>query len=298
MKEKVQYETLEEVKKSPHEARTFEEVLKFNPYHGYHGYFSSANAAGAKASLRGKTENGQRLLDQYKENHGGKASGGSSSQKPKEYQKLTQEDAKELAKEMGQDNIDQAEVDQMISHGGGEGGYFSTPNSWDINEVLREGWDPYDEEQSNAFTDDDLTTIKTLDKNMKPSTRDIEIYRKIGNSFYDKFGISLDNDSIEEIQEKTLGKIYDNKGYTSTSFDMKENVFKYYPVQLNIKAPKGTPMLVSPDRDSWDGTIDEAEILLARNTAMKITGIKPVYADFGDIQLLSGLDVDLEVLLD
>lgn len=275
-----------------------EEVQKFNPYHGYHGYFSSANAVGARASLSGKTEHGQRLLDQYKENHGGKASGGSGgSQKPKEYQKLTQEDAQAMAKEMGQDNIDQYEVDHMVSNSGGDYGYFSTPNSWDINEVLREGWDPYDKTQADAFRDEDITTIKTLDKNMKPSTRDIELYRKVGNSFYDKFGISLDNDSIEEIQEKAVGKIYDNKGYTSTSFDMKENVFKGYPVTLNIKAPKGTPMLVSPDRD-FDGDIDEAEILLARNTAMKITGIKPVYADFGDIQLLSGLDVDLEVLLD
>ena len=39
------YETIEEVKKHGSEAKTFDEVLKFNPYHGYHGYFSTAEGA-------------------------------------------------------------------------------------------------------------------------------------------------------------------------------------------------------------------------------------------------------------
>ena len=41
----MRYDEIEEIRKSEHEARTFEEVLKFNPYHGYHGYFSTAQGA-------------------------------------------------------------------------------------------------------------------------------------------------------------------------------------------------------------------------------------------------------------
>lgn len=39
------YDTIEEVKKHDSEAKTFDEVLKYNPYHGYHGYFSTASGA-------------------------------------------------------------------------------------------------------------------------------------------------------------------------------------------------------------------------------------------------------------
>ena len=39
------YDTIEELKKHGSEAKTFDEVLKYNPYHGWHGYFSTANAA-------------------------------------------------------------------------------------------------------------------------------------------------------------------------------------------------------------------------------------------------------------
>lgn len=46
------YDTIEEIKKHGSEAKTFDEVLKYNPYHGWHGYFSTANAA---TSVSGRT---------------------------------------------------------------------------------------------------------------------------------------------------------------------------------------------------------------------------------------------------
>lgn len=82
------YDNIEEleIKKS---RKSFGIVEKFNPYHGYHGYFASANTAGAYAPLHGKTENGQRLLDHYKETHGGKVGGGGG--------KISQEDLDDVA---------------------------------------------------------------------------------------------------------------------------------------------------------------------------------------------------------
>ena len=59
-------------------AKTFDDVLKFNPYHDKSsGRFTGPGATGAFAPLFGATENGQRLLDHYIEAHGGpKAPGG------------------------------------------------------------------------------------------------------------------------------------------------------------------------------------------------------------------------------
>lgn len=48
---------------------TIEDVTKFNPYHDSRGRFSDGNSIGSFAPIRGKTPNGQRLLQQYKERH-------------------------------------------------------------------------------------------------------------------------------------------------------------------------------------------------------------------------------------
>jgi hypothetical protein len=292
----------EEIEKADRKARSFDDVLKFNPYHGYHGYFSSANAAGAFAPLKGKTENGQRLLNQYKEKHGGKveegsggsaASGGSS--KPKHYKKLTNDEALAMAKEMGQepDQISEEDYDAMTGGHGGSG-YFQTCNSFDINRTLRD-------EGIGGLTIADYETVRALDRNMKPSTRDVQLDRGVGTSFFDYFGIDVDvwdisEGDVERLKEAATGKIYENAGFTSTSFDPNKNVFKGSTVKLNIKAPKGTPMLVSPTRGGWPEAdqIEEAEILLARGTAMKITKVKTTHDKWGEVKV----EVDCEVLLD
>lgn len=63
-------------------AQTFEEVLKFNPYHDGQGRFSDGNSLGSFAPLHGKTPNGERLLAMYRDNHGGKDGGGAGAEKP------------------------------------------------------------------------------------------------------------------------------------------------------------------------------------------------------------------------
>lgn len=254
------YDTIDEIRKHDSEARTFYEILKFNENHDSLGRFSSSGGGGAAEA------------------------GGT-------YAKLTHEDAIAMAGEMGQNDIPTAEVNQMTDR---KDGYFGTPNSFTINEDLREaaekGWD------EPVLDDGSYETVEVLDKNMKPSTRDVQLARMIGDSFLESLGIDVDpldydEKGMEEMQ-KAIGKVYTNAGYTSTSFDMESNVFKHKPVQLNINAPKGTKMLVSPDR--WQGEVEEAEILLARGTAMKITAIRPRYWH----GQLHGIEVDCEVLVD
>ncbi len=257
------YDTIEEVRKHSSEARTFYEILKYNENHDSLGRFSSSPGAAAGTSAGGK------------------------------YQKLSHADATAMAGEMGQNDIPKEEVDRMLDR---SEGYFGTPNSFTINEKLRMN-DPKRDEL--AYSEEELKTIDTLDKNMKPSTRDVQLHRMIGDSFLDAMGISddisaqdYDEDGLKEMQ-KAVGKVYTNAGYTSTSFDMADNAFKHKKVQLNINAPKGTKMLVSPDR-WYDGEIAEAEILLARGSAMKITAIRPRMWH----GRISGIEVDCEVIVD
>lgn len=256
------YDTIDEVRKHSSEARTFEEILKFNENHDSLGRFSSSPGGAAGATAGGK------------------------------YQKLTHSDAIAMAGEMGQDDIPKEEVDRMLDR---SEGYFGTPNSFTINEKLRMN-DPKRDEL--AYSEEELKTIDTLDKNMKPSTRDVQLVRMLGDSFLKSMGISddistrdYDADGLKEMQ-KAVGKVYTNGGYTSTSFDIDSNVFRGKTVQMNIRAPKGTKMLVSPD--IYDGEIAEAEILLARGSAMKITAIRPRFVH----GWLHGIEVDCEVLVD
>ena len=248
------------------EVDTIKEVQKFNPYHDKGtGKFTSPGAMGAFAPIMGRTENGQRLLDQYKEKNGGKIPGGAAAkpaeqkkpedQKPKKYKKIDGNEANELAQKMGQTREQMGEDDYRRVTGWD--GYFGTGNSFEINRSLREG---------TPLSDNNKEVVKTLDKYMQPSPEDIRLTRMVDKDFFNSLGITEDN------YLSANGKVYANKGYSSTSYDISENVFTSRSVTLNIKAPAGTKMMVSPRR-GWGDTPSEAEILLARNTAMKITGI-------------------------
>ena len=102
-------------------ARTFEEVLKFNPYHGYHGYFASANSAGAFAPLRGKTENGQRLLDHYKETHGGTAGGSGGSTESKKPAEHKMAEGKDLLETMDPKKVGKMTTEEVLAAQGFDG---------------------------------------------------------------------------------------------------------------------------------------------------------------------------------
>lgn len=322
----------EEIEKTERTAKSFEEVVeKFNPYHDALGRFTHANAIGARASLRGKTENGQRLLDQFKEKHGGKASGGGAggsegsgskdphegmefdhmqgvwvpkkpkTKKPKEtkpkqeehnYKKINNAEAESMAKEMGQtrDQMSEKDYDDMT----GWEGYINTGNSFSINQQLRDGVKIKD------MSDSDRRACEALDRNMRPSTQDIQVVRMCGDSMLERLGIK-DSWNISGISDKDLksvvNKVTSQEGYSSTSFDIGENVFTGRPVKMNINVPKGAKMLISPTRD-WDDKIREAEIILPRDCPMKITGarktkVKDSWGDWNEV-----IELDIEVLLD
>lgn len=203
----------------------------------------------------------------FNQNHDsmGRFSSGPGGSASRTFAAIDTPGAIKMAKEMGQDpeQIDPDDLKKMR-------GYFGTPKSWDLNKSLREqaaeGKPPLD-----VYRD----TVDALDRHMQPSSRDVSLTRKTDENTIRALGLSGYDSYTGASQEelgKLVGKIYENPGYSSTSYEMSENIFASRPVTLAINAPKGTKMLISPDR--WaGGEVAEAEVLLARGTAMKITGI-------------------------
>lgn len=79
------YDEIQEVKKHDSEAKTFEEILKFNPYHDARGRFSSANGASSMTVFT-NSKAGQKAIANIKAKAqaagGGSSSGGSKPAEP------------------------------------------------------------------------------------------------------------------------------------------------------------------------------------------------------------------------
>jgi hypothetical protein len=207
------------------------------------------------------------------------------------YKVINNEEALAMAEEMGHtpDQLGSKNVSDLR-------GYIGTGNSFMINNKLRKLDDPDD---LSGFDATSYNAIKALDKNMTPSTRDIKVVRMMdefpSGLMDEKAANDLLQGKMKEIDlDGAVGKVIENKGYSSTSFDFDENAFKGREIRLNINVPKGAPMLISPER-SWsdDDQISEAEIILARGTAMKVTGARYVKDGWDEYIVF-----DCDVLLD
>lgn len=177
---------------------------------------------------------------------GGSAPG--ASERP--FKKPTEEDVKRLQAEMGPVDLSGAN-------------YFGTTGFRAVNEALRNN-NPLDEKSQK--------TVDALDKNMKPSPADLSLDRFMFGGMFEALGLNAKviESGDEAEASKAVGKILENKGYTSTTYDAEQIPFPVLPgktILMHINVPKGTNLLIRPD-------LKEAEILLARDTSVKINGVK------------------------
>jgi outer membrane biosynthesis protein TonB len=271
-----------------------QEVEKFNPFHDEQGKFTSGQGGKfnfmtvqtkdpkkqhmadlAIARLKGEAPPTKTTKPLPPEKLKAPTKTPKKEEKPKEKKPkapkekpitLTKETANEMREKLGQSRqqIGQHDYDQIKASwkNGKDCGYFQTGNSFKINYTLRtKGYD--------ALNAKDKKTVDTMDKLMKPAPQAIKATRMAANDFMQAMGLNKDS-SISEWEKQVAGlkgKVYKADNYSSSSYSMKENVFKGKPVKLNITAPKGSKMLISP-------TGQEAEIVFARGTNYKITGAK------------------------
>ena len=132
---------------------------------------------------------------------------------------------------------------------------------------------------------EDIKVIETLDKiiDRNKSNKNLLLYRKVDLDYFDVFGIDDElkkwlkyglNDEIEQtqaifdniIKNKT---VFQEKGFMSTSYNKKLNVFTNRNVHIEIKVPKGYNMYVT-DNEA------ESEVILKRNTKYNVESFEPV----------------------
>lgn len=149
--------------------------------------------------------------------------------------------------------------------------YTKSSNSKDINDYLRTGtmprlvkqdWSP---EQITRFADSLKPVVNALDNSMRPLGKNISVARYVDESYLKALGLN-GKESIEIVREKIVGTAVTEKAYMSTSYNTIGNVFREYPVELNIKAKKGSMAYIT-------GNDAEAEIILARNTSYIVSNV-------------------------
>lgn len=259
---------LTDTAKSTSVAKTFDEIMKFNPYHDSRGRFASANSASSFTYAPGKSKAHDLAIQRAQER---KATAASTCRA------INASDAKQMKQAMGQDLDPWSDYDAMMMMSD-ETGYFESTGSFAINKKIRKG---------EALSPEEQKTVDTIEKYMAPLPEGIKVTRMANSDFmqsiakkqYDDLQTCKpqDEDKVFETLKKTItGGTVTETAYVSTSYDESKNVFMDRAVKIEMNVPKGTKALFSPsDR--------EAELLLPKNTSYRIDDV--INRGYGDITM-------------
>ena len=185
-------------------------------------------------------------------------------------------------------------------------GYFQTPQSWRINKALRnheqfgipldqaildqhDSWSFLSEEMQQTRIDKIKQTIRTMDKNMKPLDKDINVVRMTTGkwllSMLQSFGLDKDGwdsvssdqlhnsvrpyiDELNKFLSENDATYYDQTFQSATyNTSLSDSAFVdwHHPVRIEYVGTKGTKAMFSP-------TGEESEIVFDRKSGLKIEG--------------------------
>ena len=158
-------------------------------------------------------------------------------------------------------------------------GYVATSNSLGINDALRDGT-PLTRTQAEVVSRMDIATNKTLGA-------DLNLVRYVGGTTYLPKVLGVSRGSLLRMGDAKLtalstslqGKIVAEKGYMSTSYNAKKNLFSNSPVQIRIRAPKNAKGFITNNKA-------ESEVVLPRNTQYVINKVSRTTTNFGDKQII------------
>lgn len=201
------------------------------------------------------------------------------------------------ARQVTYDKIDWA-THQTVMHemgqDGSEGeGYVSTSRSWAVNAYLRTDGDMTAAKNASCWslTESDIKqTIRRMDSQMKPLTRNIQAVRFVGPEMLKELGVpsntqvtSATANDIQKMIQKGALTDFTPKAYSSFSTDAKKNVFTSKRIKINYKISKGTPCIMTANST-------ESEGILGRGVKHKITGARWVTDGFS-----GKLEIDVTV---
>lgn len=240
-------------------AKTFTEILKFNPYHGYHGYFSSENGA-TSMTMHTESAAGQKAISNIKEK-AKRGSGGGS------YREYSSSDMKEIgdAYQDWEKSLTKEEAKSVAKYG---------MSSREYNDKLRTGKDiGWPAKQATEKEYEALDAA--LDKSKIPE--DMVVYRGASSAMFKG-----------KNPESLVGKKVTDKGYASTSTGREVAEVYAGDVVCKIKCragSKGAYIDNVSDTVNFGDPIDYSsadyredpgnkEILLPRGSSFKITGVR------------------------
>lgn len=168
--------------------------------------------------------------------------------------------------------------------------YFQSSNSFTINKLLREmGDDASLEDTFSGWQSRNLVTVQTMDRNMLPLNKDINVARMAAYGYLQTImrGAGFSNDEvrqatfgnqdvIDKMNARLAGTVVYEKQFLSTSYNTNEfnGAFRDRPLKMNIVGKAGTHAMFNPNKDEWD---NESEMVFARGTGHKL--VKFYYAN-------------------
>lgn len=291
----------------PSVAKTFSDILKFNPYHDSHGRFASVNSytrfsanqnttAGRMAIERhsrnsnnsritniNPAANKQRVIDQWKE-----------TQDFQDYQAKLQTDvqhcyrinssiAQKIVNTQHAD-ITSTDLDALTPHfkdgpmklpngDNNTSGYFQSKNSMRINQKIRENvkdgksWD-------DGFDLDDQKTIAAMEKGMKPLSKGLQLRRNVNDSCMEGCGISA-KDIQDAISDPSNIKNISNKLLGEWGVCANYQSTGYDFGDTSSFSNRSVSLVINAPKGTKafvSPTMMESEVVLARNTKIRYTG--------------------------
>lgn len=162
--------------------------------------------------------------------------------KKSDYKKLSQKSYEDFVKPHDMDYFEAMEYR----------GYVASPNSFKMNDILRNG---------GKLKGEDLKTYKAMMEKIQSTElpENLQLTRYAGQSFLD--AIAGENGI------PTVGDIVTEKGFLSTSAVTKINMFTDRPVKMTVLADKGTHAFITNNKK-------ESEIIFPPNTSYEILSVK------------------------
>lgn len=164
----------------------------------------------------------------------------------------------------------------------GAAGYVRTGNSFMINKDFRSTCVVGDLDENaiaklkaHGMTDDDVITVKLLDKKISEFSLPIPIRvtRYVeGDALPNIFGEAIDTSSNSKMLDSVLNSkkiIQADPAYMSASTNEMKNVFTHYDVKLEIEVPSHTPFYLTcnyPESEIVFGRSTELQFISAKNT--------------------------------
>ncbi|MGM0124692.1 hypothetical protein IGI37_002086 [Enterococcus sp. AZ194] len=146
-------------------------------------------------------------------------------------------------------------------------GYIQTANSFMINQALRK------DDLSN-LTSESIKTIEALSRVISKNVlnQDIKVDRWVGMPWLSEIAENWTNSKVKAISEliefMNNNKVeFVDKGFLSTSVIPAKNVFRSYPIKIEIRVPKGTNIYATDN-------IHESELILQKGNKYEIISAK------------------------